>query len=106
MKGGARPGAGRKKSVPNKRTRELQVRVEASGLSPLDYMLTVMRDKKAAPMLRFEAAKQAAPYVHSRLSAIEHSGPDGKPIQHELTNLEKARRIAFVLNKAAREKKE
>ena len=31
--------------------------------------------------LRFEAAKAAAPYVHPKLSAIEHTGKDGKDLQ-------------------------
>jgi hypothetical protein len=34
----------------------------------------VLTDRLA---MRFEAAKAAAPYIHPRLAAIEHTAPDG-----------------------------
>jgi hypothetical protein len=51
-------------------------------------MLAVMRDPRVPAKRRDEMAKAAAPYLHSRLSAIAHSGPEdddtnGSPIdQH------------------------
>ena len=49
-KGGSRPGAGRKKGVPNKRTRELKAVVETAtvkaaseGILPADLLLTLAR---------------------------------------------------------------
>ena len=45
-----------------------------------DFMLAVMRDETADFKDRFEAAKGAAPYVHPRLAAVEHSGNDDKPL--------------------------
>ncbi len=81
IKGGKRPGAGRKKGVPNKRTQEVQAAVEASGLSPLDYMLGVMRNTAAEPRERLNAAVAAAPYVHAKLSAVEVTGANGGAIQ-------------------------
>jgi hypothetical protein len=30
-------------------------------------------------------AKDLAPYIHPKLSAVEHAGPDGGPIQTEQT---------------------
>lgn len=84
IKGGARPGAGRKAGVPNKRTQEVQSAVEASGITPLEFMLDVMRSEAPDtedPMvrmshtaMRMDAAKAAAPYVHAKLASIEHSG--------------------------------
>lgn len=71
IKGGARPGAGRKKGEPNKRTAEVQKAVEESGLTPLQYLLSVMRDELAEPRERQVCAIAAAPYVHSKLSSIE-----------------------------------
>lgn len=81
IKGGKRPGAGRKKGVPNKRTAEVQKQVEASGVTPLEFMLKVMRSEPpdglegmalvTAMSMRFEAAKAAAPYVHARLASVE-----------------------------------
>lgn len=37
-------------------------------------MLSVMRDRGADESKRLDAAKAAAPYVHARLTAVEHSG--------------------------------
>ena len=84
-RGGARPGAGRKKGAATEKTREIADREMNGGeLTPLEYMLQVMRqeprddlDAKGyleAVSMRFEAAKAAAPYMHPRLAAVEHSG--------------------------------
>ena len=76
-RGGKREGAGRPAGVPNKATQETQAAVAASGLTPLDYMLGLMRDSGADDSKRLEAAKAAAPYVHPRLAAVELSGEIG-----------------------------
>lgn len=80
-KGGARPGAGRKPGVPNKRTAETAAAVEASGLTPLAYLTSLYRDEGNDLSVRFEAAKAAAPYVHAKLAAVEMSGKDGGPVE-------------------------
>jgi hypothetical protein len=80
--GGRRPGAGRKKGVPNKATIARQERVAAGGETPLDYMLRVMRNPKASDARRDEMAKAAAPYVHPKLASMQHTGRNGGPIQH------------------------
>lgn len=88
-RGGARPNAGRKKGSPNKKTAALIKAVEDSGITPLDFMLNIMRGEcpaNADPAaqiafagMRFEAAKAAAPYVHPKLANVEHdhSSSDG-----------------------------
>lgn len=76
-RGGTRAGAGRPKGMPNKRTAEKAAEVEASGLTPLDYMLSVLRDESRDPDDRMDAAKAAAPYVHAKLASIEHGGKVG-----------------------------
>lgn len=65
------------------------------GITPLEFMLNVMRSEVPdgleggalvqAMGMRFEAAKAAAPYIHPRLAAIEHTGKDGDAIQHSMT---------------------
>ena len=75
-RGGARPGAGRKRG-PNKVTLKRRTIAEAAlenGLTPLDYMLNTLRDEAQDAKVRREMAAAAAPYVHPRLAAIEHSG--------------------------------
>lgn len=71
MHGGARPGAGRKKSGTNRLTEEAIVRAEAGGEMPLDFLLRIMRDDKADEAKRIDCAKAAAPYVHAKLANIE-----------------------------------
>lgn len=71
--GGRRPGAGRPKGIPNKSNALREKRVAAEGITPLDYMLKVMRDEDAPRDVRMDAAKAAASYVHPRLSSVEAS---------------------------------
>lgn len=101
--GGKRPGAGRPKGVPNKATKERQARIAEGGETPLDYMIRVMRDPTADKERRDKMAAAAAPYVHPRLAAVEHTGKDGGPIETaDMTETEVARRIALVLSRAAK----
>lgn len=81
MKGGKREGSGRPKGVPNKATAKKREEVAASGLMPVDYMLSVMRDERQEDSARMDAAKAVAPYLHPKLANIEHTGPDGGAIQ-------------------------
>ena len=81
-RGGKRPGAGRKQGAPNKATAKRQKEVAASGLTPLDFMLTVLRDEAASMDNRMWAAEKAAPYVHAKLASVEVTGKDGGPLEH------------------------
>lgn len=91
---------GRKKGTPNKATAAKAAELAASGELPLDFMLNVMRDPAKDFEVRLDAAKSAAPYVHPKLAAIEHTGADGGPIvTQELGDTDRARRIAFLLQK-------
>jgi hypothetical protein len=65
---------GRKKGIPNRATAARVAEIAASGVLPLDYMLGVMRDESQPQSRRDEMAKSAAPYLHSRLQATQHSG--------------------------------
>ncbi|QWD36557.1 hypothetical protein G6674_06300 [Polynucleobacter paneuropaeus] len=102
-KGGARVGAGRKTGSLTKRTRQIAEAVATQGITPLEVMMKVMHqlyeeagnvserdlgDKELASEARIKllnmaatVGRHAAPYVHPRLSAIEHTGKDGVPLQ-------------------------
>jgi hypothetical protein len=80
-RGGARQGAGRKAGSLTKKTREIAENAAAEGITPLEYMLQLLRDDKNPREIRIDAAKAAAPYIHARLAAIEHSG--GMVVSHE-----------------------
>lgn len=65
---------GRVKGVPNKATQARQAAIAASGLTPLDFLLAVMRDEAKPLPERLDAAKAVAPYVHPKLASVEHRG--------------------------------
>lgn len=74
---GSRPGerrGGRARGTPNRRTAELQDAVAATGETPLDFLLRMMRDEDQEEAKRIDCAKAAAPYVHARLNAIDLNG--------------------------------
>src|SRR6478672_6208395 len=62
---------GRKTGSLNKVSSEMKAAIAASGETPLEYMLRVMRDTKADTHRRDEMAKAAAPYIHPRLASLE-----------------------------------
>lgn len=72
-RGGPRSGAGRKKGSVTKHRKiaaEATMRAIGSEMTPLEFLLTVMRtDEDKSRQL--DAAKAAAPYVHARLSSVE-----------------------------------
>ena len=51
-------------------------------MTPLDYLLSVMRNKRAGSVARLDAAKAAAPYVHARLASVELTGDSDHPLEH------------------------
>jgi hypothetical protein len=95
-RGGKRPGAGRKPGRLNKRTvarQQLAASAAEEGISPLEVMLWRMRHHVSVANRELqkgeeadrgivdgafkaanESAKDAAPYLHPRLSAVEHKG--------------------------------
>ncbi|MDT7836628.1 hypothetical protein [Aquabacterium sp. OR-4] len=69
-RGGTRPGAGRPPGSKNHKTRETAAAAAAAGLTPVEYLLHVMRNPRMSAAKRMEAAKAAAPYCHPRLQAL------------------------------------
>lgn len=80
-KKGAPKTGGRQKGTPNKATVAKALEIASTGLTPLDYMVSVYRDARQKLEIRLDAAKAAAPYVHPRLATMELSGKDGGPIE-------------------------
>lgn len=80
-RGGAREGAGRRKGTPNKITADSRAAIAASGETPKEYMLRVMRDELTDAERRDKMAIAAAPYCDPKLQAVEHTGKDGGPIE-------------------------
>jgi hypothetical protein len=83
-RGGRRPGAGRKPGSATKKTREIAEQAVAEGITPLEVQLQTMRalwaEATKGNALDLEKAteacaiaKDAAPYIHPRLSSVEAS---------------------------------
>ena len=75
--GGYRPGSGRPKGIKELRPRRPKRKKiigdqrtpdqgPTENLMPLEYMLRVMRDPNADPLLRDRMAIAAAPYIHPK----------------------------------------
>ncbi len=73
---GAPKVGGRQKGTPNKATAAKQAAIAASGLTPLDFMLNVLRDEKQDYEKRMDAAKSAAPYVHPKRAPVDGDGKE------------------------------
>ena len=103
---GSRPGerrGGRQKGTPNKATAKKQAEIAETGETPLDYMIRVMRDKTVEHDRRDKMAAAAAPYVHSKLAAIEHTGKDGGAIETtHINDRDMARAVLSLLRDGAR----
>jgi hypothetical protein len=82
QRGGARPNSGRKPGSVTTKTREIAERAMQKGLTPLEYMIAVLRDEANDTATRMDAAKSAAPYIHPRLNAVTVAGDQDAPLRH------------------------
>ncbi len=75
-----KPGrAAAKKAVRAKAGKpEKAAEAAASKVSPLDFMLMLMRDEAKPAALRLSAARAAAPYVHGRYAGEEPEGGESR----------------------------
>ena len=98
--GGAKTG-GRTKGTVNKLTperRDLITQALGSGISPLEYMLNVMRDDAADDERRDWAAQNAAPYIHPRLQAIAYKPMnDNEEFGKKMDDLTRVRNLLFAV---------
>ena len=82
---------GRQKGTPNKRTAERQAAIaaiKASGTTPMAFFADLLGNEQAPIELRFQAAKELAPYVHPKLSSVE-SRSGGKSHEDRLAELKR-----------------
>ncbi len=93
---GARTGAARDRKIDSpeagSRVRVTNVRKAVSDLSPVDYMLSILRDETQSQADRMDAAEAAAPYLHARLSGVKHSGEMTMRHEDALNELDDARK--------------
>ncbi len=80
-RGGKRQGAGRKVNQLTKRTREIAIQSVVEGETPLEFLISVMRNSSHKMEMRLDAAKAAATYVHPKLANVQHGGDGKNPIE-------------------------
>ena len=71
--GGYRRGSRAKARYPNSKTLQIRDRAAQEGITPLQVMLSIMKQRLEAGDQdgALAAANMAAPYIHSRLAATE-----------------------------------
>lgn len=109
MRGGHRKGAGRPRGAATRKTREIADKASKDGLTPLEVMLKAMREHATKKDWDAAAsiAKDAAPYMHAKLASVQHSGPNGGPIEYaNLTEEEIDARIAALASGAGEDEPE
>jgi len=75
QKGQPRPeGAGRKKGSKNRILGKTVEEILAGGESPLEFLIRTMHNEENDYLMRLDAAKHAAPYMHSKLASIDVNG--------------------------------
>lgn len=72
----------------------------ASGLMPLDYLLSIMRDENQSQDERKDAAKAAAPYLHARLAQTENKNTNTNVTLSQLSDAELDQRVRIALERA------
>lgn len=75
---------------PSKRRSLFEARrqiIAQSGLTPLEFLLSVVRDPECHMDYRIDAAKAASPYVHRKMPIAIEGGDPTKPIVFEASVL-------------------
>ena len=99
--GGRKPGSLNKRTLTQQQqSKTIVQKAKEAGLTPLEYMLKVMRDPETLPQRRDDMAKACAPYVHPKLAAVDPE--TGKPLQEQgqVNIIVAARQVALLLHKA------
>jgi hypothetical protein len=75
--GGRRAGSGRKRSGTNRLDTEARAKAMETGITPLDYMLAILRDGERTPAERMEAGRPRRPtsMLASRTSSARRTSP-------------------------------
>lgn len=84
--GGRREGAGRPPGVPNKVTRDVREAIAKFAQDNVEQM-SVWLNQIEDPAKRMDLYLRAIEYHVPKLARSEVSGPDGAPIQMDVSNL-------------------
>lgn len=73
---------GRQKGTPNKANADIQERLKALNCDPIEGMAILAEDVNNPPELRGRMYSELAQYVAAKRKAVEHTGPNGGPVEH------------------------
>jgi hypothetical protein len=71
IKGGARPGSGRPPGKANKRSQEIQDRLDALECDPIEGMAMIAMDPNTDDALKLQCYKELAQYIAPKRKAID-----------------------------------
>jgi hypothetical protein len=118
--------SGRKPGTPNKKTQELRDLADKLGVNPFEILLHfakgnwealgyegptvtkvtqggVVVEDRISPELRSSSAREACKYLFPQLKAVEHSGPNGGPMEVAPAATNQERLELIKLMKASKE---
>jgi len=99
------PGSGRKKGTGNKNTTEIKTLAQTFGAMAVKRLKYLMMSGKSENVQAIAAQALLDRGYGKPVAQITHTGADDGPIQvQDMSNLEIARRMAFVFDLAQREK--
>ena len=90
MTRGAKPGerrGGRTKGTPNKRTAEVQAKLDELGCDPIQGMAQIALDESNPKELRAQMYKELAQYIAPKRRATEISGEIGMTYEDALDEI-------------------
>ena len=102
-KGSPKTG-GRKKGTPNKSTQEIKAAAQKHGMAVINALVELM-NTSGSDQVKISAGRELLDRGYGKpVAQVAHTGKDDGPIKIEdMSNLEIARRMAFVFDLARRE---
>lgn len=76
--------SGRPKGSISAKTKMVQTKLEELDFDPITTMVEIAKDTNAPIAVRGKMATELASFVFPKRKAVEYSGNDGGPIQHEV----------------------
>jgi len=84
--GGKRQGSGRPTGSPNKRSREIQERLDAMDVDPIEGMAMIASDPTVTPELKFQCFKELAQYVAPKRKSVDMTTTHAGEMTIEVVN--------------------
>ncbi len=99
------PGSGRKKGTVNKNTIEIKTLAQSFAVQAVKRLKHLMLHGKSENVQAIAAQALLDRGYGKPVAQVQHTGADNGPIKvQDMSNLEVARRMAFVFDLAKREK--